>query len=404
MSASGDPAERLRRFEAVTDTTLARLDLDQLLDELLERLQEALSVDTVAALYYDSRSASLIPIASVGGNESLRRRVRLSPRSGVAGRVFDEQRAVVVEQGSGDAVSRPMEWEKDMAVILGTPMLANGQLVGALLAGCRTPRTLAEHDVQLVQMVADRVGLAVQAQATNAELAAASTLQASLVPDTIPSVPGLRFAARYVAGAGIAVGGDWYDVFALPGGKVGIVMGDVAGHGLPASVVMGRLRSALRAYALDNGDPAVVLEKLDRKAIHFETGTMTTVLYAVADAAEGTLWMSSAGHLPPVLAALGRPPVFADILVDPPIGMVALDRPRQSMHMDVPVGSVCCFYTDGLIERRDRALDDGLEQLRTSVVPDLPEAVCDTLMSLFVDEEPVDDDVAVLVLRRENSY
>ena len=103
------------------------------------------------------------------------------------------------------------------------------------------------------------------------------------------------------------VGGDWYDVFTLPSGELGIVMGDVAGSGLPAAVIMGRMRSALRAYALETPDPAEVLDRLDRKMQHFEPGALATVLYAVIDPALDRMHVCLAGHFAPVVARPRRP-------------------------------------------------------------------------------------------------
>jgi phosphoserine phosphatase RsbU/P len=133
--------------------------------------------------------------------------------------------------------------------------------------------------------------------------AAAVALQRSLVPSALPAVKGLEIAARYVPGSG-HVGGDWYDVFVLPSGELGMVMGDIAGAGLGAAVIMGRMRSALRAYALEFPGPADVLRKLDHKMQYFEDGdVMATVSYAVLDPGSGQLRISSAGHFPPVIIA-----------------------------------------------------------------------------------------------------
>src|ERR1700724_3172897 len=113
-------------------------------------------------------------------------------------------------------------------------------------------------------------------------------------------------AGRYVPGSGV-VGGDWYDAFTLPSGELCVVMGDVAGSGLPAAVIMGRMRSALRAYALETSDPAEVLGRLDRKMQHFEPDALATVLYAVIDPALGRMRICPAGHFPPLIALPGRP-------------------------------------------------------------------------------------------------
>ena len=131
----------------------------------------------------------------------------------------------------------------------------------------------------------------------------------------------MEVAARYVPGSG-HVGGDWYDVFVLPSGKLGLVVGDVAGSGLAAAVIVGRIRSALRAYALEFPGPADVLAKLDRKMQYFEeTPIMATVCYAVLDPGSGQLDISSAGHLPPVIAAPGQRTEIAEIAADIPIGV-----------------------------------------------------------------------------------
>ena len=136
----------------------------------------------------------------------------------------------------------------------------------------------------------------------------------------------MEIAARYVTGDG-RVGGDWYDVFTLPSGELCLVMGDVAGSGLEAAVIMGRMRSALRAYALETRDPAEVLSRLDRKIQHFEPAAMATVSYAVLEPAAGHLHIAAAGHFPPVAAAPGRPTDLADIAVGVPIGVA--DDPRR---------------------------------------------------------------------------
>jgi phosphoserine phosphatase RsbU/P len=116
------------------------------------------------------------------------------------------------------------------------------------------------------------------------------------------------------------VGGDWYDVFVLPDGRLGVVLGDVAGSGLEAAVIMGRMRSALRAYALESADPATALRLLDRKIQYFEPNAMATVLYGIYTPRTGEFTVSSAGHLPPVLAAPGAPAGLLPLRSDPPIG------------------------------------------------------------------------------------
>jgi serine phosphatase RsbU (regulator of sigma subunit)/anti-sigma regulatory factor (Ser/Thr protein kinase) len=392
--------DRLHDIEAITDTALARLDSDTLAQEMLARVRDLLQVDTASMLLYESTSQHLVVTASSGIEEEVRQGVRIPFGLGFAGTVAAQQRPIIIDRVDRTTVLNPLLWEKGLRALLGVPMLAGGQLIGVLHVGTRRERGFSEQDVSLLQVAADRLALATQAEASRAERAAAIALQRSLLPGRLPFVAGYEIATRYVPSAELGVGGDWYDVFPLPGDRVGVVIGDVAGHGLAAAVIMGRLRSALRAYALDNESPAVVLDKLDRKANHFEAGTMATVAYGVIDLAEHRLRLCLAGHLPPVLAVPGRPTVFVDARPDPPIGFALRARPRRCHTVDLPPGVLVCFYTDGLIERRDQPIDDGLQAVLRTVVAEPPEAACVNLMATFVGVQSLADDVALLAVHR----
>jgi serine phosphatase RsbU (regulator of sigma subunit) len=205
-------------------------------------------------------------------------------------------------------------------------------------------------------------------------------------------------AARYVPGSG-NVGGDWYDVFRLPSGHVCAVIGDVTGTGLNAAVIMGRMRSVLRAYALETDDPGEVLERLSRKMRHFEPDAMASVLCAMISPSLDQVRMSTAGHLPPVIAYPGRPAGPAEI---PPGVLIGMDSPapRPVRTMDLPPGAALCLYTDGLVERRDRSIDDGIELLSAAVTPADPEAACAGVMLAMAGYMTHNDDVALLMVRR----
>ena len=213
----------------------------------------------------------------------MRQGVRVPMGEGFAGRIAAEVTPVVIEDVDHTDVLNPLLRERGVQTLVGVPLVVESRVIGVLHVGTVTPRRFEPDDVEFVQLVGDRVALAIEARRSNVERAAAAALQRSLIPDRLPAIPGLELAGRYLpAGAG-GVGGDWYDVFLLPTGRVGVVMGDVLGRGLRAAVVMGRLRSALRAYALEAAEPGEVLERLDRKLQHFEAGQMTTVLYATLD-------------------------------------------------------------------------------------------------------------------------
>jgi sigma-B regulation protein RsbU (phosphoserine phosphatase) len=241
------------------------------------------------------------------------------------------------------------------------------------------------------------------------ERAIASALQRSLLPGTLPSIRGLELAARYIPAEG-NLGGDWYDVFKLPNDNVGIVMGDVAGHGLHSAVVMGRLRSALRAYALDHDDPAEVLRRLDRKIQYFEPGAMATVIYGITAPPFEHIRLSSAGHLPPLLAVPGERSELIALPRDFPVG-IDVDIPRRTTVVALPAGSSICLYTDGLVERRGNAaqtphddpLGRALEQLRDAYRSERPEDAVARMIAAMMGTATADDDIAILTLRRTES-
>jgi anti-sigma regulatory factor (Ser/Thr protein kinase) len=239
------------------------------------------------------------------------------------------------------------------------------------------------------------------ARLSGAERAAAVMLQRSLIPARLPTVPGLELAGRYLPAGEGGVGGDWYDVFSLPSGRIGVVMGDVIGRGLAAAVVMGRLRSALRAYALDEAEPHKVLERLDRKLQHFEAGQMTTVLYAVLDPRLISFDVSSAGHPLPMLALPGATPNTIDARIDPPLG-VAPGLSRRTSSIDVPDGALLAFFTDGLVERRNEPLEQGLERLSAALKGESAERSCTSAVNAMIGGDALHDDAALLVLRRDD--
>jgi serine phosphatase RsbU (regulator of sigma subunit) len=206
-------------------------------------------------------------------------------------------------------------------------------------------------------------------------------------------------AARYIPGHDLGIGGDWYDVFKLPSNWLGVVIGDVSGHGLNSAVVMGRVRSALRAYALICDDPAEALTLLDRKVHHFETGTLTTALYAMISPDRSRILLSLAGHLRPVLAVPGRPPSLVTAPVDLPLGIGAQDSVRRRTEIAFPADAALVCYTDGLVERRGEYIDAGIERLVRATQPDDVEKMCMMIMAKAGAERPTDD-IALLVIRR----
>ncbi|MGC3861283.1 PP2C family protein-serine/threonine phosphatase [Micromonospora chersina] len=391
--------QRLRRIEAVTDATLSRLDVADLFDELLDRVRDLLQVDTAAILLLDVRAQQLVATAARGLEEEVRQGFRVAVGRGFAGQVALTRQPVILQTVTSDNVVNPILLETGVQSLLGVPIMARGELVGVLHVGTLTPRRFDLDDVRLLELVADRVSLASRARENTLDQAAALALQRSLIPTELPHLPGLELAGRYVPGHASGVGGDWYDVFTLPSGWVGVVVGDVSGHGLQSAVVMGRVRSALRAYALVCDDPAEALTLLDRKVVHFEAGSLTTALYAMISPDRETLRVSVAGHPRPVLAGPGRPNIVLAAHIDPPLGAGRPEQRRHSTTFDFPPGSVVVAYTDGLVERRGELFDTGVARL-TEAVPLAPvDTVTATVMATLDTEHPADD-IALLAVRR----
>jgi serine phosphatase RsbU (regulator of sigma subunit) len=238
--------------------------------------------------------------------------------------------------------------------------------------------------------------------ARQAEIAVA--LQRSMLTE-LPDLAPLRVAARYVpATDAVEVGGDWYDAFRLPGGATALVVGDLAGHDLPAAVSMGQARNVLRALAIDREElPGRILTRLDAVLSHLEIGQTASCVYAQLDAQHGA-WrarLANAGHPPPLLIT-NDAARYLEHRVEPLLG-AGFDRTRSTVNVTLPPGSTLLVYTDGLVERRDRSLDDGLARFRAAAaaLADQPvDQVCDELLTRLAAEP--DDDVCLLSVRIPN--
>jgi phosphoserine phosphatase RsbU/P len=391
--------ERLRDIEAVTDAGLAQLTLEELLVELLDRVREILAADTAAVLLLDDANAQLVATAARGIEEEVYQGVRVPLGRSFAGRVAATRQAQAIEDIDEADVVNPLLRDRGIRSLLGVPLLVGGQLLGVLHVGTVTRRHFDDEDADMLQMVADRVALATQASLSESDRNASLVMQRSLLPDQLPDLARFETAVRYIPGAG-TVGGDWYDLFVLPSGRMVVTVGDVVGKGLRAAVVMGRLRSSLRAngYA-DQRDPGAVLDLVDSQLQHFEPGQMATAVVACIDADSDRIHVALAGHPAPVMASGDGPGRYLDLATGPPLGIPS-SRPRPTTTVELPPGAVICFYTDGLIERRDVRLDDRISQLCDAVRADPVEQVCSRVMARLVGVERAQDDVALLALRR----
>jgi serine phosphatase RsbU (regulator of sigma subunit) len=227
----------------------------------------------------------------------------------------------------------------------------------------------------------------------------AQTLQHALLPDTLPQIPGIQSSARYEAGEeGVDIGGDWYDVIDIDGGRLLLVVGDVSGRGLRAATTMAELRYAIRAYAAQSDGPAEILTKISRLVNVSESGQLATVLCATVDTSKRQLSLTSAGHLPPLLVANGDTR-YLHAEVGLPIG-VQQGTVYRSTTVTVPAEATIVAFTDGLVERRGESIDEGLERLRTAATAqdgELPE-----LLGRLVSDMAnggSEDDIAIVGVR-----
>jgi len=396
----------------VTDAALSRLDEQALLETLLERVKKTLQADTAAVLLLDHSSRQLEATAASGIEEEVVQGARIPLGTGFAGRVAATGEPVILNEVNPATVSNPLLWGRGIRSLLGVPLFAGGKVIGVMHVGSLGGRRFTREDTELLRLAADRAALALRSLMAQDDARSAIALHRSLLPAALPEVPGVELAARYVTGSG-NVGGDWYDVFVLPDGNVGVVVGDVAGSGLQAAVVMGRMRSSLRAYVLEAEEPASALRRLDRKIQYFEPDAMATVLYGVLTPQSGEFVVSSAGHLPPVVAVPGeRTAGLLAIHPDPPIG-AADDPERRSVTLTIPAGGLLCCYTDGLVERRDRVIDEGINTVAATLddqlasrasrgdrpVP-LAEDASAAVMHALIGSARATDDVALLVVYR----
>ena len=289
--------------------------------------------------------------------------------------------------------------------ILLLPLVARGATLGFFVCTRKSAyRSFDPYDTEIGMEFATRAAIFIDnARRYSRERATALTLQRSLLPTALSAPSSVEVRHRYLPGSKlIEVGGDWYESIALPGARVALVVGDVAGHGVRAAVTMGRLRTAIQTLARLELSPAESLQQLDELMLtlgerepHF-----ATCVYAVFDAVTGTCEVASAGHLPPLLVRPDGSSVYLEVPPAPPLGIG--EGPISSREFTIDDGSLLVLYTDGLVENRTRDIDDGLARLREIFGPgslSRPlEALCKaTLDGVYADEQR--DDIAVLMAR-----
>ncbi|TDC73768.1 SpoIIE family protein phosphatase, partial [Actinomadura sp. 7K507] len=309
----------------------------------------------------------------------------------------DPERAAEIAASFGGRDLRPLLAGRELLIV---PLIARGRVLGTFKMLRKPGRPgFGELCFAMVEELARRAALCIDnGRLYRREVQVAEELQHSMLPDDPPDVAGARVRYRYrPAGQAANVGGDWFDAIPLPGSRLGIVVGDVMGHGLTSAAIMGQMRTAVRTLAAEDMRPARLLRQLDGLARRLGEDYLATCMYAVYDPVERRCTLSNAGHVPPVLvSAYGESRVLS-VPSGVPIGVGG--EPFETVEVPVEDGSQLFLCTDGLLERRDRDLEQGLEELRgrlAGAASDL-DATCDSILDALVAPTPADDIAIVAV-------
>jgi hypothetical protein len=280
----------------------------------------------------------------------------------------------------------------------------DGSPLGALMVSWTSPHRRAPGERELLESFAGLCAPVLRRAEAYVHVAEVATaLQTSLLPPALPAIESVELHARYVpAGLG-EVGGDWYDALRLPGGRLGLIVGDVVGHGIWAAAQMGQIRHALRTLAFLDPDPARVLETFDRKVAQYGESVMATAFVGYVDLGSGRLEYAQAGHPPGMVKRAGGGVEVLEPARKPPLGVEGEPSERfGSSRAELGRGDVLLLYTDGLVERRTEPIDDGIERLRAafaSAPGDLATAA--GLLEDRVPEAVRSDDFALLLVKRK---
>jgi GAF domain-containing protein len=382
--------EVLRRLTAVMDAARGAEGLDTLLEGVVAAAAEALEAPAAMVVLSDE-DGGLRVRASVGVSEALREQAL--PPGGVAASVLASGRVESISDLGAAAIDDGLLDAEGMRAAIGAPLRVGGRAPGVILIADREPRDWSEFELQLVRLAADRLGVSFErARATDEERDVAERLQRALEPTRLPRHPHVRLAARYRP-AERRIGGDWYDAFELPGGCIGLAIGDVVGHGIVAAAAAVRLRHFLRGFVLQGLAPGQALAELNLLVDDEPDAAYSSVVYAELDPGAQTLRWASAGHLPPVLVRAGvATPLESD--GGSLLGAMPLD-PWPERTIELAAGDRVILYTDGLVERPGVPIDDDILSTFGAVAGECDlQRLCHRLVASR--PAPDRDDVAVL--------
>jgi len=417
--------DRLALLADLSDALASTLDehegLERVWRLLTQRLGDWCAIDLLRS---DEAIERMCSGTREGGIETRSGEERIAwPATGSAGTLtpaLGGTRPVLLDASALRSLSREGPWERafaeetdrrEVTSAIVAPLRTRREVLGVVVLGRIRPHpAFGEAERALVQDLAHRVGLALD----NARLYAATEniaerLQRSMLPE-LPRIDGVLAAARYApSGKAAQVGGDWYDMFELPGeGGTALIVGDVVGHDLRAAVTMSQIRNMLRGIACDRKEPPdAIVKRLDTAMGTLYPDASATCVYGVlhTDYEPGDrgryLDYTSAGHPPPLLIPPDAPARFLTAGHGPLLG-VEPELPRTSASAYLAAGALLLFYSDGLVERRGEPIDHGLTRLRRNaaqLADASPEDLCDRLLAAQAPDTVTGDDVALLVIR-----
>jgi len=391
----------MNALQAVSDAALSTVRLDELLPPLVRQVVAAVHADEGMIWFVDERSGQLVQPAEFTGSFTGPGR-HLPPGQGVAGRVVADARSMVVSEPARLAALDPDLAAGGAHATVGVPLRVGGRVVGAVQVWSRRPREFTPHEVRLLETFADRVALAVDnARAYEREHELAGIIQQTLLPPQRVHLPGVTVAGRYLASR--EVGGDFYAVLPLDGGRVGLAIADVAGKGIPAATLSARARYLLEAFAMDARQPDAVLTRLNQVLAQDADSKFVSLFYAILDPHAGRLTFAGAGHLPPLLLRAGT---TVPAPLEAPGLLLGVDRSAVYSPAEAAVGwgDLMVMFTDGITEARrpdgEQFGDHHVSALLATSDGARPDDVVDRVMdavAAWTGRPPADDQTIVVV-------
>ena len=400
-------ARRMRRLQALTAAFSGALTPAEVAAAFLDETVDAVGASAAALALLDDEGRELHAVRSSGFPDALLGPEGVVPiaASGPAATAVraqepsfydDVELLLAAHPGLGSALA-----DSELRSFAFLPVSAGAAPLGLAVLAWSQPGRLVDDERAFLEAVAAQCGLSLdRARRYEGERVVAETLQRSVLPETVPSMEGVRVSALYLPGStAVDVGGDWFDTLTLPDGRLGFVVGDVVGKGVQAAATMAQLRNGMRALTLDVLTPAQTVTKLNLLLENYIDVPFATLAYLALDPETLMVTLTSAGHPPPLVVSPDGGTRFLEGDGGLPLGVDTGFEYAEHTTVLEP-GSIIVLYTDGLVERRGRSIDDGLARLANAAgrAPHEPDAFVDALVGELLGAGARHDDVALLAV------